>query len=130
MRVLVCGGRDYADQHWILTVLTCLHAKTPVTTLIHGDAGETRTIGEYVYTVGADRLAGKWALASHVPVAVYPADWAKYGRSAGPRRNQQMLVEAKPDLVVAFPGGRGTKDMVLRAREAGVEIFEPGESRA
>jgi hypothetical protein len=38
-----------------------------------------------------------------------------FGRSGGPKRNQQMLEEGKPDLVLAFPGGRGTADMVRRA---------------
>jgi hypothetical protein len=55
---------------------------------------------------------------------VYPADWAKHGRAASPIRNQQMLDEGRPNLVVAFPGGRGTADMVRRARSAGVEVIE------
>lgn len=52
------------------------------------------------------------------------ADWSKYGKAAGPMRNQKMLDEYKPDLVVALPGGRGTADMVSRARVAGVEVIE------
>jgi hypothetical protein len=48
------------------------------------------------------------------------ADWEKLGRSAGPIRNQAMLDEGRPDLVVAFPGHHGTADMVRRARAAGV----------
>jgi hypothetical protein len=56
----------------------------------------------------------------------YPAQWHKYGRAAGPIRNQQMLAEGKPDLVLAFhddiDGSRGTKDMVNRARRAGVKV--------
>jgi hypothetical protein len=43
---------------------------------------------------------------------------------AGPLRNYQMLEEGKPDLVVAFPGGGGTKDMVRRAVKAGVSVHE------
>jgi UDP-N-acetylmuramoylalanine-D-glutamate ligase len=35
-----------------------------------------------------------------------------------------MLAEGKPDLVVAAPGGRGTADMVRRARDAGIEVVE------
>ena len=45
------------------------------------------------------------------------------GRKAGPIRNQQMLDEGRPSLVVAFPGGRGMADMVRRARNAGVEAI-------
>jgi len=39
-------------------------------------------------------------------------------------RNQQMLDESRPDLIVAFPGGRGTKDMVDRATKAGVKVVK------
>jgi hypothetical protein len=70
---------------------------------------------------GADRLAGEWAASRGIPVEVHPADWQKYGRAAGPIRNQQMI-DRKPDMVVAFPGGRGTADMVRRVRMAGIEL--------
>lgn len=73
---------------------------------------------------GADSLAHQYAHISGIPVTVYPADWKKHGRGAGPIRNAQMLTEGKPDLVVAFPGGTGTKDMVTRAKRAGVEVLE------
>lgn len=60
----------------------------------------------------------------------FPADWRKYGKSAGPLRNQQMIDEGKPDLVVAFPGGTGTADMVRRAKAAGIRVIEPVQSAA
>lgn len=48
-------------------------------------------------------------------------------RSAGPKRNQRMLDKGKPDLVLAFPGGDGTADMVRKAKSAGVPIIEVAE---
>jgi len=54
----------------------------------------------------------------------FPPDWITEGRRAGPLRNQRMIDEGKPDLVIAFPGGRGTADMVRRARKARVEVIE------
>lgn len=51
------------------------------------------------------------------------ADWATYGDSAGPRRNQEM-VDSGLDLLIAFPGGMGTADMVRRAKAAGVPVEE------
>ena len=54
-------------------------------------------------------------------IELFPADWKVRGRAAGHIRNQQMLDEGRPHLVVAFPGGRGTADMVRRARAAGIE---------
>jgi len=109
-RVLVCGGRNYRDWPRLCAVLDAIRPKPLV--VIHGDAP------------GADQLAGLWARTNQVAVRVHPADWTELGRAAGPIRNQEMLDEEKPDLVIAFPGGHGTVDMVSRAREAGVEVRE------
>jgi hypothetical protein len=67
-------------------------------------------------------MAGEWADVFGVPFRIFPANWKKHGRAAGPMRNQQMLDEGKPDLVIAFPGGSGTADMVRRAKAAGVPV--------
>lgn len=112
MRVLVCGGRDFTDVFLLADKLAKLHGERPISTIIHGGAR------------GADSLAETWAAYNDIDVEMYPADWKKHGRSAGPLRNAQMLLEGKPDLVVAFPGGRGTADMVSRAKAAGVKVVE------
>ncbi len=74
---------------------------------------------------GADALARAWATDRNVECWTVDADWEKYGSAAGPIRNAQMLEETSPDLVLAFPGGRGTADMVKRAKAAGVQVVEP-----
>jgi hypothetical protein len=109
MKVLVTGGRGLSNCTLLFATLDHLHADHAFTTLIHGGAS------------GADRLAGEWATSRGIPVEDYPADWQRYGLAAGPIRNQQMLDE-KPDMVVAFPGGRGTADMVRRVRQARIEL--------
>lgn len=73
---------------------------------------------------GADRGADEWGVANWVPVHEFKADWDKYGKLAGPIRNKEMLEIGKPDLVIAFPGGKGTSNMVQQAKEAGVEVIE------
>lgn len=73
---------------------------------------------------GVDEAAIDWAVVNWCVFQEFPPDWDKYGNAAGPIRNQQMLDEGKPDLVVAFPGGRGTADMVNKARKAGIEVIE------
>jgi len=108
MRVLVCGGRDYRDRERMKQVLTELE----ISELINGGAR------------GADSLAIELAIEWMIPVQTYHADWKKHGPKAGPIRNEAMLVHGKPDLVVAFPGGRGTADMLRRARAAGVKVLE------
>jgi hypothetical protein len=53
------------------------------------------------------------------------ADWKRYGPAAGPLRNAEMLHEYQPDGVIAFPGGKGTTDMIKKARQAGIKVWEP-----
>jgi hypothetical protein len=75
---------------------------------------------------GADTMAGVYATTWGLGLEVYPANWKKYNKAAGPIRNQQMLDEGKPDLVLAFHDNidksKGTKDMVARAEKAGIEV--------
>jgi hypothetical protein len=77
----------------------------------------------------ADCWAREWAHgqtpAQEVTLVSVPADWEKWGTAAGPKRNQMML-DQKPDIVLAFPGGRGTADMIARAEQAGVEVIKIG----
>ena len=113
MRILVCGGRDYADQDTVFATLdNVVEIFGEITGVIHGAAK------------GADSLAGKWANDRNIAELKYPADWAKYGKRAGYLRNQEMLDKGKPDFVVAFPGGRGTAMMVDIATKAGVSVWE------
>ena len=72
---------------------------------------------------GADRLAGEWARSHRAENIKFRAEWEKLGRKAGPIRHQ-LLDEGRPDVVVAFPGGKGIADMMMRAGSAGVEVIE------
>jgi hypothetical protein len=110
LRVLVCGGRRYRDWRRVREVLRTIHDAMPIEMIIHGCAA------------GADALAERWAHLAGVPQAGFAAEWELHGKAAGPLRNQRMLDEGKPDLVVAFPGGAGTADLVRRAEAAGIEI--------
>ena len=118
MRVLVCGGRDYNNKQLVFDTLEYLLNPTeawmpdPNHVIIHGGA------------TGADALADDWAIINWVQIEEYKADWRQYGHRAGPIRNSQMLKLGKPDIVLAFPGGAGTQDMIDKARKAGVEVRE------
>ena len=111
MRVLVCGGRDFYDGALLKRTLDDIVTELDVV-VIHGGAR------------GADSLASWWASTRGFSVEIYPADWNAHGSAAGPIRNQEMIDKGKPDLVVAFPGGKGTADMVRRAKAAGVLVKE------
>lgn len=111
-RVLVCGGRDYRNDTRLFAVLDRLHDANGIDVIIEGGAN------------GADHLAWAWSQLRGVSSERFEADWENQGSFAGPARNKRMLDEGMPDLVIAFPGGRGTADMVRKARKAGVEVVE------
>lgn len=120
MRVLVCGGRHYADRNRVYKELGDLLSDPadeygmPYKDAVVISGGAT----------GADQHALDWAVVHWCQFEEYKANWAQHGKAAGHIRNQQMLDEGKPDLVLAFPGGRGTADMVRRAKKAGIEVKE------
>lgn len=128
MRVLVCGGRDYNDYSLVKDFLDDVHRVTEddgITDIIHGCA------------TGADSLGARWCRenkthnGNYIREHRYKAKWGVYGKAAGPLRNQKMLKEGNPDLVVAFPRangewGEGTLDMIGRAERAGVRVIRVG----
>lgn len=114
MKVLICGGRSfYNERLFNETMDKLIAATTPFTCIVHGGAP------------GADSLADRYARRHSIDVKVYKADWTSYGRFAGPMRNEKML-DDNPDieLVIAFPGGFGTADMVKKAKKRKIIVLE------
>lgn len=106
MRVLVCGGRNYANIAEVFYALDLIQPSV----VIEGGAS------------GADALARRYAIKRGISLLTIEADWKKHGKAAGPIRNGLMLTAGKPDLVIAFPGGKGTENMVSQAEKAGVPV--------
>ena len=111
-RALVCGGRDFDhfDDVW-----RTLNALDPCA-VIQGGA------------TGADSLAATWWRTHYTDEPeTYPPrreDAKRWGHArACTMRNARMLAEGRPDYVLAFPGGRGTEDMVAKAKAAGVPVL-------
>jgi len=112
----------------VFETLDTLDASYSIDLIIHGKA------------TGADTWADNWAVKNNVPIFALAALWtditvepsiirtrfdgSKYNAAAGWQRNQRLLEEGKPNLVVAFPGGSGTADMVKRSRAANVEVLQ------
>lgn len=127
-RVLVTGGRNYRNQARVSEALDRVHRKHGISAIIEGGAE------------GADRCAAHWAFRHQMKPLTFPADWdaidvphavvrvrrdgKKYNAAAGAIRNRRMLEEGRPDVVVAFPGGKGTADMVKAAKKAGLPVWE------
>lgn len=125
MRVLVTGGRDFQPYSTVMTTLDYVHCKVGITEIIHGGAG-TRDWHTQIAQLGADLLAGRWAEERGIKETCMPADWETHGRAAGPIRNSAMI-DLNPDLVVAFSGGKGTSDLLRKARARKIKIFFDGE---
>jgi len=125
--LLVTGGRGFLDQRLVGQVLD----------------GELRRVGpDRLWLLqggagGADRLAREWASRRAVPCLTMHAHWDRAGLRAGPERNQWMVdlanrligewPQAEPTmqvLAIAFPGGKGTADMVRRCRDNDIEVVE------
>lgn len=147
MRVLICGGRHFGivprnvtrftpawyaaqkradEERDLLALALTVYRARGMSVVIHGAAK------------GADDWASCWAASAGVPEEPYPAAWKdidhpdavvrtlpggrRYDANAGPRRNARMLAEGKPDLVLAFAGGKGTRNMIEQAETAGVPV--------
>jgi hypothetical protein len=106
--VAVTGGRDFLRE-WAeqdcFDILDEAHLRSRIRVLIHGNAA------------GLDKTAGKWARKTPGVIEFeFDADWGFNGDAAGPRRNRQMLRLGKPDVVIAFPGGAGTRNMKMQTK--------------
>ena len=121
---LICGGRDYADRAYMAQVIGWLvaHQRRRGIERVEIVSGMAR---------GADRLGADEATRAGLHVHEFPADWDRFGRSAGYRRNEQMaefLVERRDSGdsvgVTAFPGGRGTGHMIDIAARHGLRVVQ------
>ena len=105
MLTLICGGRDYDGD------VSCLD-KIQITMVVQGGAN------------GADRLAKEWAKLRGIHHAEVEALWGCFGKGAGPKRNEAMLI-LRPAYCVAFPGGRGTDSMVKLCESHDIPVWRP-----
>lgn len=109
-RIAVTGGRDFSDKtlvNWAFREIGLGYGDV----LVHGACR------------GADELCAKVAQFYGARVEPHPADWKKHGKAAGPVRNREML-KSDIDMLIAFPGGKGTFNAVMTARSLGVPVWD------
>jgi len=125
MRILITGSRDWTARDDIFRAIFyagyAAQATPDQVTVVHGGAR------------GADAIAGEVAAGLGCHIEIYQADWAKYGKAAGPIRNAEM-VKLGADVCLAFPLGpqiradgskSGTRDCMDKARAAGIPVVTP-----
>lgn len=110
MKLIIAGGRKYEFSLDDLDMLDRIIDSHGVSEVVSGKCS------------GADRQGELWAEFRAIPVKLFPADWDKFPRAAGPIRNKEMAEYA--DAVALFPGGAGTGSMHNEAKKAGLIIFD------
>lgn len=110
-RIIVCGGRDFDDYGYLEKCLNGVIAEVGCDVVIV--CGKAK---------GADTLGERYGKSHDLPIDCYPADWERYGKSAGFRRNLVMLDNA--DMVVAFWDGKskGTQHTITVGRNRGLDV--------
>ena len=116
VRIIFCGDRHWDDRPAIRQAMSLLHLNLDELLVIEGEAD------------GADSIARDVAReVFDFEVMAFPADWKKHHKAAGPVRNRQMIVEGKPDGVVAFHNNikesKGTANMLRQASEHGIPTW-------
>jgi len=111
MKVLFTGGRDFTDRSLLFLRLDAFDSIVPITEVVVGDAR------------GVDALVWAWAKARNKKWFREKAHWDKLGKYAGIERNERMVNLYNPDILIAFPGGNGTKHCANYAKKSGIEVM-------
>lgn len=98
MKVIIAGTRTVRD--YSLVVQAVERSGYNITEVVSGCA------------TGVDQLGEQWARANNIPVKEMPADWNRYGNSAGPMRNRQMAEYADAAIVIWDGESRGSRNMI------------------
>lgn len=113
MKVIIAGSRDITNLHALQNVIDLVQHDIPgyIEEVVSGTAR------------GVDRLGEQWAERYGVSVKRFPADWGRYGKSAGYRRNSQMAAYADAAIILWDGKSRGTQHMVTEAMKAGLRLY-------
>ncbi|MCD8387648.1 MAG: DUF2493 domain-containing protein [Bacteroidales bacterium] len=111
MNLIIAGCRDFNDYELLSREVKSFAG--PFLSRVTVVSGHAK---------GADKLGEKFAQENGLPLIIKPADWAAYGKAAGPKRNEEMARISS--ALVAFWDGqsRGTKNMIELARKHGLRV--------
>ena len=111
-KIAFAGGTDFNDHGAIWAALDKVRARHPDMVLLHGGSPK-----------GAEKIAACWADARQCPQIVFRPDWARHGKSAPFKRNDQLL-EVLPIGLVVFPGSGITDNLADKARTLGIPLLD------
>jgi hypothetical protein len=117
-KIAFTGGIDFNDHNGIWGRLDKVRAKHPDMVLLHGGSPK-----------GAERIAACWANRRKVQQIVFKPDWARHGKAAPFKRNDQIL-DALPIGVVVFPGSGISANLADKAKKLGIPVWTFGSGGA
>ena len=110
MRVIIAGSRNINDYNLVLAAIK--HSGFEISEVVSGGC------------LGVDQLGERWAKENNIPIKRFKADWEKYGKSAGPKRNLQMAKGADALIVVKTAFSRGSLNMMGTATSMGLKVYK------
>lgn len=119
LKILICGGRHFCNYALLENVAD---------NVIKGqDFSEIEIVSGHC--IGADRMGEEYAKRHDYALKIFPAEWEKYGKRAGPIRNKQMIdyiAEFENKIVIAFTSlnTKGTKNTIALAKKANIRVIE------
>ena len=115
MKTIIAGSRTISDYAVVADAVKA--SGFEVTEVVSGAAQ------------GVDKLGEIYAQKNNVSLKRFPAEWDKYGKSAGYRRNEQMAEYAESLIAIWDGKSKGTKHMIDIAtrKNLKVYIFTKGE---
>src|SRR5215813_8268841 len=111
-KVAFTGGVEFNDHRAIWDRLDKVHAKHPDMVLLHGGSQK-----------GAERIAACWADRRKVPQIVFKPNWARHGKAAPFKRNDQIL-DVLPIGVIVFPGSGISANLADKAKKLGIPVWK------
>ena len=102
MKIVIFGSRGIEDMRAVESAMEAYGMASQVTEIVSGGAR------------GVDRLGEGYARQRGLPCTIFPAQWAKYGKNAGPRRNREMAEYADYGVAIWDGVSRGTAHMVMQ----------------
>jgi hypothetical protein len=109
MKTIIAGGRDINLPHIVEEAVQ--DSGFLISEIVSGRA------------TGVDTLGENWALENKLPIAKFPADWNKHGKSAGYIRNSEMAKYAEALIAIWNGKSKGTKNMIDTANRLGLKVY-------
>jgi len=109
MRTIIAGSRGVSDYNIIVNAIK--NSNFNIEEVISGNAR------------GVDKLGEKWAIENNIKLKIFPANWNKFGKSAGYIRNVEMADYANSLIAIWDGKSKGTKMMIAQGKVKGLKVF-------